>query len=214
MHTDCMEEKKTFWDKYSLWTVFSSGYIHSAFLGRKYFSKNNVGFTLIELLIVIAVIGVLAVGLIMALDPVTQLQKANDTKRKSDLSQIQKALEIYYNDNGKYPLFVATNGQFSDIRYVIKNLDNNPVNWGDPWQPYMSIMPKDPSSPSRDYAYLSNGESYWLYASLERGNKDSQACNKNSSNGGPCAGGILPAQKCGPVTGACNYDVSSPNVSP
>ena len=32
-----------------------------------------------------------------------QFKKADDTKRKSDLAQIQRALEAYYQDFGMYP---------------------------------------------------------------------------------------------------------------
>ena len=59
------------------------------------------GFTLIELLVVIAILGLLAtVGLSSFR---TSQLKGRDSKRKSNLSQIQKALEMYYNDYGQYP---------------------------------------------------------------------------------------------------------------
>lgn len=64
--------------------------------------KKLKGFTLIELLVVIAIIGILA-ALILA--SVTGARaKARDAKRKSDLSQIKRALAMYYQDNNeKYP---------------------------------------------------------------------------------------------------------------
>src|ERR1035437_3458279 len=65
----------------------------------KYNQKN--GFTLIELLIVIAIIGVLATLLMVNFIGVRQ--RARDAQRKSDLRQIQSALEIYRSDNGTYP---------------------------------------------------------------------------------------------------------------
>lgn len=59
----------------------------------KKYGTSSLGFTLVELLIVIAIIGLLASGLMMILNPVAQIQKANDARRKSDLGQVQKALE-------------------------------------------------------------------------------------------------------------------------
>jgi prepilin-type N-terminal cleavage/methylation domain-containing protein len=59
------------------------------------------GFTLIELLVVIAIIGLLATFAVVSLSGTTS--KVRDATRKSDLKAIQKALELYYADNGIYP---------------------------------------------------------------------------------------------------------------
>lgn len=59
------------------------------------------GFTLIELLVTMGIIAVLA-G--MAVFNFNQARmRARDVQRKSDLSQLQNALELYKNDNGLYP---------------------------------------------------------------------------------------------------------------
>jgi prepilin-type N-terminal cleavage/methylation domain-containing protein len=63
--------------------------------------KRRHGFTLIELLVVIAIIGLLATLSVVAFSSSTA--KARDAKRKQNLVQIQKALELYYNDNNAYP---------------------------------------------------------------------------------------------------------------
>lgn len=64
--------------------------------------KTNQGFTLIELLVVISIIGILSSVVLTSLN--SARAKARDTTRKSDLRQLQTALEMYYNDNGKYPI--------------------------------------------------------------------------------------------------------------
>jgi prepilin-type N-terminal cleavage/methylation domain-containing protein len=71
------------------------------------FTKSK-GFTLIELLVVIAIIALLASVVLVALN--SSRQKARVAKRLADLSQIAKALELYYDDNKAYPSTGSTNG--------------------------------------------------------------------------------------------------------
>src|SRR3972149_408249 len=61
------------------------------------------GFTLIELLIVMAILGVLAVVVLVAINPVQQLARTRDAGRKSGIAQIGRALEAYYTSHsGSY----------------------------------------------------------------------------------------------------------------
>lgn len=62
------------------------------------------GFTLIELLIVIAILGILAAGILVAVDPVDKINQANDSKVQNDVSGIGRASEAYATThNGFYP---------------------------------------------------------------------------------------------------------------
>ena len=67
-------------------------------LGEK-IAKSGIGkingFTLIELLVTIAIIGVLAGVVLIAIDPAKQIARANDAGGKSDISQIAGAVEAY-----------------------------------------------------------------------------------------------------------------------
>ncbi len=63
--------------------------------------KNQSGFTLIELLVVIAIIGLLATMSVLALS--SARESARDSRRLSDIRQIQTALEMYYSHAGEYP---------------------------------------------------------------------------------------------------------------
>lgn len=63
----------------------------------------NKGFTLVELLIVIALIGVLAVAVLAAINPLEQLNRARDTGMESDASQLLAAIDRYYATQEKFP---------------------------------------------------------------------------------------------------------------
>jgi len=64
-------------------------------------TNNKPGFTLIELLVVIAIIGILATIATIGLSSVRA--KARDSQRVADIKQTQTALEMFYNDNNRYP---------------------------------------------------------------------------------------------------------------
>lgn len=179
---------------------------------KKHFSLSTFhfplqkGFTLVEMLIVIGMVGVLASVVLVGLNPLDQLRKANDTDRKKDLSEFQKALELYYEDNNRYPA--------SSPDFKVMN-GTTTLAWGVAWNPYMKALPKDPVN-ARNYVYYSpassNGQTYYVYASLER-TKDPNTCNGGSACVSLGGSGFPTATACG--TGAtCNYAVSSPNVSP
>lgn len=158
------------------------------------------GFTLIELILVAAIVGIFATAILAVVNPSQQVLKANDGRRKSDLNQIQRGLEAYYQDNGRYPQASSQ-----------KIYTTQTINWGTSWQPYMNVLPKDPTS-SRSYIYYvsSDGQSYVVYASLERGTVDPQACNGGSACNTIGTFGISPTA-CG---GTCNYAVSSADINP
>lgn len=67
--------------------------------------KESRGFTLIEILIAIAIVAILVT--FMMPNFIGIRIRARDTRRKSDLSQIQKALELYKSDQNP-PAYPAT----------------------------------------------------------------------------------------------------------
>lgn len=74
--------------------------------------KSNIsskkGFTLIELLIVIAVLGVLAAVVLVAINPVEQLARGRDAGRKNTVGQLNSAAQAYYTVRQGYPTASAT----------------------------------------------------------------------------------------------------------
>ncbi len=61
------------------------------------------GFTLIELLVVITLIGILAVAVLSAINPIEQINKARDAGRRADAAQILKSLDRYFASTEEFP---------------------------------------------------------------------------------------------------------------
>lgn len=61
--------------------------------------KNHKGFTLIELLVVIGILAILLSIVLIAINPARQFGQANDTRRRSEVTQILNAIGAYSADN-------------------------------------------------------------------------------------------------------------------
>lgn len=68
--------------------------------------KYTKGFTLVELLIVIALLGVIALIVIAAINPIEQANRSRDTKMKADGGQLLSAIERYFAANYEFPWVV------------------------------------------------------------------------------------------------------------
>ncbi len=139
--------------------------------------KNTAfGFTLIELLVVISIISALSSIVFASLQEARV--SARDAKRLSDIKQIMTALELYYDQNGFYPLCSAnnvcsTNGYAGPMSTL-------------PITAYLSVIPNDPVNTSTLYGYyyargyyasgvstfvLTGSASHYIIATrLEKGN--------------------------------------------
>jgi len=74
----------------------------------------SAGFSLIELLVVIGVMAVIISITIPNL--LGTRQRASDTRKKSEASQLKSALRLYYNDYTMYP--AAYNGGIGKLNYI------------------------------------------------------------------------------------------------
>ncbi len=112
----------------------------------KYRLSQKRGFTLIELLVVIAIIGLLSSAVLASVS--VAREKSRDARRMSDLRQIQRAMEFYYDDNGHYPREGdGANGLVGEGAGLDTMLD-----------PYLSAIPYDPLGPgSGTYNYYYDG---------------------------------------------------------
>lgn len=190
-----------------------SAKVHAhANMKETYTTKYNAGFTLIELLVVMMIMASLI--FIAASTFQTAQIKSRDGQRKSDLKQISNALEAYYNDYGEYPaadgayMIVGCGSVASKVACTPGNAFSL-TNSGGGTTVYMAQLPRDPKGLS--YKYLSDGESYQLFARLEN-NNDPKVKNPDDDNGDKDnAKDIYGTLVCGTTSG-CNYGVSSTNI--
>lgn len=158
------------------------------------------GFSLVELLVVMAVLGILATVVVVAIDPSARMAEARDAQRKSDLSQIADALEVYYvRNNGYYPV----TGEGLDSDY---NSDPDSSDW---WTPekflsedYLKRLPVDPKNgevndywyPYAYYYYSPDGKEYELATFLENENDPALL---NDEGNQPSVGCSVPVYEVG-----------------
>jgi len=140
------------------------------------------GFTLIELIVVIAIIGILAAFL--TVNYITVRQRARDAQRKSDLRQIQSALELYRSDQENYPTvlqacgnpFSFTNASGTTTTYMTK-VPCDPTNA----TPYTYIY--TPGPPGCDNSVNNYCSTYTILSCLENPN-DSE---RDPTKAAPCS---------------------------
>ncbi len=66
-------------------------------------ARSAAGFTMIELLIVISILGILAVAVLSAINPVEQINRGRDTGSRSDAEQLLSAMDRFNAFQGYYP---------------------------------------------------------------------------------------------------------------
>ncbi len=153
----------------------------------------KAGFTLIELLVVISIIGILATLLILQLN--TQRQKGRDIKRVTAVTQIQFAIESYFDDNNAYPAAITT-----PLLGKYMKSANVPVD------------PLSPAPPAAQvyYGYAVSGLKYQVWAELEQ---KSTALSGDDDVDGPSvglsAGVVGSTEACTATANDCLYDLGS-----
>lgn len=107
----------------------------------------NKAFTLVELLIVIGIIGLLAVTVLLTLNPAEAQKRTRDTKRIKDAQTLQAVVEQYISDGNAIPAAWATPtvGITSQIAGNVQGQTCAATNWlGVDVCNYTKTVPTDP----------------------------------------------------------------------
>jgi general secretion pathway protein G len=166
---------------------------------KKILSSKSAGFTMIELLIVMVILALL---LVVGLGSFMSSQrKSRDSARKTDIQNIARSLEFYYNDKGAYPIYTGKDGILGqDWGEAFVDPDNVSTL-------YMNLLPMDPGG-STYYYTSSDGSQFQLYAILE--NENDGDVNKS---GGSVQ--VYTGTDCGVESSiTCNYGIASTNTDP
>lgn len=114
-------------------------------------SKTHSGFTLMEISIVVTLIIVIGLIILVSLNPLAQILKGYDTRRKSDLAQLKIAFENYYSDHDCYPQKeVLSNCGSADLMPYLTKIPCDP-NDGTPYK--IHTIPADSVCPQQYAIY-------------------------------------------------------------
>ena len=95
------------------------------------------GFTMIELLIVITILGILAVAVLSAINPIEQINRGRDTGSQSDAEQMINAIERYNAFQGYFPWQEDANSTTT-----VASLTTITSAWADGGTPSCGVMAK------------------------------------------------------------------------
>ena len=111
----------------------------------------NKGFTIVELLIVIVIIGILASITLVAYNGISQ--RASFAKEQSDLKNINNLIQMYYAENGQYPIAPSWVGWGQQTNFIPDIVPK-----------YAAKIPQIPSESdvNNSYLYTSNSPDYKL----------------------------------------------------
>jgi len=109
------------------------------------------GFSLIELLIVMGIITLLSTIVLVNIN--SARIKTRDTKRLTDIAEIRKALEFYYDKYEHYP-DPTSNPPVSDANHVLGN--SGVVDQILETEKFMKDVPSDPKNNASFYYYYDN----------------------------------------------------------
>lgn len=125
-------------------------------------------FTLIELLVVITIIGILATWATTVYT--SQIQKARDSTRLTDITALRGWAEQFYQDKGQYPYTTNTNNTFPAynfgwIKIYTPKLPEDPKSWettaNSSFDYIYTVWEDDNNITWQDYEFSTTFENTW-----------------------------------------------------
>ena len=115
--------------------------------------KKSFGFTLVELLVVVAIMALLLAIAMVGTEKINKQKR--DAIRMANMNEIVKALSLYMNDKGQYPVYTGSITGADAMSTVLKSAG------------VISTVPTDPLA-GQDYTYTSSdGKNFTLGFCLE-----------------------------------------------
>lgn len=145
-------------------------------------NKSGAGFTLVEILVVVGMIGVLTAGSLMVINPALQLKRSRDSTKKSEVKQLQAAMEQYRSDNDVYPNFSGVYGWSPATSLTLNTASVT----------YMQIIPKGVNTGGdscKGYVVGSSATNYTIFTILENANDPDATAVKAVPSVVPAGGG-------------------------
>ncbi|MFA5776412.1 MAG: prepilin-type N-terminal cleavage/methylation domain-containing protein [Patescibacteria group bacterium] len=168
------------------------------------------GFTLVELLVVIAIIAVMAAALFMVINPANLMKKTRDSRRISEMAEVNKAIAGALADSKLTPpvAAMAVRDSCGTPTYTVLG-----AGWVGGWTgtlaDFMPVLPRDPKAspnvaPNCYYFTMSTLGTWELDVVLESFDNANLAINDGGTSGtaATCTAALMPSV-------ACRYEIGT-----
>jgi prepilin-type N-terminal cleavage/methylation domain-containing protein len=137
------------------------------------------GFTLIELLVVISIISLLSSIILYSISDARI--KAQDTKMIAEAQEVEKAIQLYKQDNGFVPISTEAGYQPDTMVQEGSDTDEHYQSAMQKLVPkYLSAIPESPDGQSYSYLATSDGENAVFAAALNSPRRGGSSSTSNS----------------------------------
>lgn len=169
------------------------------------------GFTLVELLVVIAIVAVLAGALFLVINPAELLKKGRDSKRMSELQELNKALASAMASSSSFTLAVRADSSCSNNSRSSAGGSGSYIQYtSDPagaLQNFLPILPIDPrngnylsgsSGTQFCYYFAANAQNQWEINAIVESSDGAKYAESDGGTANNCSGsGVsLPNANC------------------
>lgn len=172
-------------------------------LDRKY----TKGFTLVELLVVIAIVAILAGALFLVINPAEILRKGRDTKRMSELQELNKALAAAMANSSSFSLVARTDNSCSNNSNARSSAGGNGsyIQYSSTpagaLQSFLPILPIDPRNGQTVttglqycYYFWANAQNQWEINALMESADGAESARNDGGSSNDCT--TIPSSSC------------------